>query len=105
MGTGCSVDGHLGRIRRRLEYWSGGVLEKGKFHSVLDSLRQIPTPPNMPILPILLYSNTPFLPSTLWRQVADDIARFNGPRDQLVFLRQVDCRLKILLRNPFFEGR
>src|SRR4030095_10462083 len=60
-GHGGARHGHLARIRRRLEYWSGGVLEKGRVQSFLDSLREIPTPPSMPIPPILHHSNTPFL--------------------------------------------
>src|SRR5262249_6222610 len=83
-----------------VEYWKRAEFIPCSIRCVKSSLLPICRFP-----PILLYSNTPFLPSTLWRQVADDITRFNGPRDQLVFLRQVDCRLKILLRNPFFKGR
>src|SRR5262245_5629012 len=43
--------------------------------------------------------------STLRRQDADNIRCFDGPRDELVLLRQVDGRLNIFLRNLFFEDR
>src|SRR5262245_57883164 len=87
-----------GGRRIGVEYW-----EKAEF--IPFSIRCVKSspPPNMPPPP--KYSITATLHSTLWRQVAADFACFNGPRDELVFLRQVDCRLKILLRNSFFEDR
>src|SRR5262245_54942056 len=84
--------------------WSIGVVEYWKKAEFIPfSIRCV----KAALLPVCRSPNTPLrqhsIPSTLWCQVADDVACFDGPRDELVFLRQVDCCLKILLRNPFFE--
>ena len=80
-----------------VEYWKKAEFIPFSIRCMKAALLTVCRSPNTPLL------QHPIPPSTLWRQVADDIACFNGPRDQLVFLGQVDRRLKILLRNPFFE--
>src|SRR5882724_1403674 len=87
--------------------WSIGVVEyweKAEF--IPFSIRCVKSP----LLPVCRSPNTPLLqhsipPSALRRQVADDIPCFNGPRDELVFLRQVDSGLDICFRDPFFKNR